>query len=246
MNTRTIPTFLLSTLVLAACGDDINIVSTFSYTNVNASNVTSVESWSGGDGTGDSEPVTETAMPPDDTSDVDTTTGESTSEPMAPTTGGADMTTGETQSSPFPPTGCARIVEIAGRLDEEARHVIIDANGCKRSSTMELEFNVFGAPGPFTVTLGAPNGCRTYGGPMSAMVLDGGTLVTITGVDSPPAYEATLFVDGVPSDIFSAPAMLSGNPEWPGHPSAPTTPVRRRYDWSFVDVPAHVPGCGLI
>lgn len=95
MRNQTIALILLPTLTLAACGDDTTIISTFSYTNVSASNVTAIESAGDGDGGGDDDTATESGTSGSTGEDTPTTATEAAEETFGASETGVVSTTSE-------------------------------------------------------------------------------------------------------------------------------------------------------
>lgn len=185
---------------------------------------------------------------PTPTSDAQEPTGDESSKSTgdAPSTSGEDTTGEMIEPLPDAPSGCAHFVEILGNASAAERYVVIDMAGCPRSAVPELRLETFASSPVWQEELPRVE-CGVFGGPDSPAAVDfGGVVVPLGGVenDNATAWRVTVLVDGLPSDDLRVPAILQGQ-VWPGALFAPTSPVRRREDFSLVPTLMHVEGCAL-
>lgn len=249
MTARHITATLLSTLSLAACGDDTTIITTspFGWTVGNT-----FVTHNGGDEEAMTMPSPTEAW--GSTGEMAQTTGDatlsgsSTSEPVGPTTSGDD-TTGPSAEEPFtdPPFGCGVITEVIFNVPTADRHVVVDISACTRPQVLTFETFTFKDKQTFSVDVPVVGTCPAMGGPASAVDPDPGFSVVTFADDAADmsSFSLALFVDGVQTDNVRVTAILSGQ-EWANMPDAPDEPMRRAEDFSWRVLPQHVPGCELL
>jgi len=175
------------------------------------------------------------------TIDLSTSSSGDDSSTTLPTTsdGTTEFTTGFTTGGD-PILGCAHFVELNMNVAPDDRHIVIDASGCSRTSSLTMHMTLLTGFGVQNFDLGTGVTCGSFGGSNSPAK---STMSIMPNEPDLPAFMLELRVDDVVVDMLRVPAILK-DPSWK---TCPTTPIRRAADdETWVVIPEPIDGCVLL